>query len=309
MPESPRSPLRSLAAHPVIAFVLTALGLGAGAAAGYTLPVTYTGEARLAVVSATNNAYTIPGYPLAARELASDYARWVQNRSSDGQWSPAGSTAVSASPIPDSAVIRIEVQAGSPAEAVNGADEVAQTLVSTVSQAQSRHDPQRAYEDYRRQAPAVAQARAAVQQAESAHSRALGAEHTAARVEAAARVLQQARVRLAELELRQNAAGDLYRRLYADAQGASTLQIISPGAQVGTPQRTTTTRFGVLGAALGCFLAMLIAVARDRRARRKAASSAAPAAAERGQDHPQGAVRTSRPARPVRADRDRVASR
>lgn len=267
MPEcETRSPLRSLTARPVLALTLTALGVMVGVLAGYFMPVTHSAESRLAVVSATNNAYTIPGYPLAARELASDYARWVQNRASDGQWSPPGSTAVSASPIPDSAVIRVEVQAPTSQEAVAGADQVAQTLLQTVADSQAQHDPQRAYEDFRRQAPAVAQARARVQQAETAYSRAVGGEDPAARIDAASRALQQARVRLAELELQQNAAGDLYRRLYSDTQGVSALKVIAPAAPVGSAQRTAMMRYGVLGGGVAAFVALLLAVAADRRA-------------------------------------------
>ncbi len=271
-----RSPLRSLLAHPVIAVVITLAGLAAGLVAAALLPATHTAEARLAVVSATNNAYTIPGYPLAARELAADYARWVHNRATDGQWLPQGATNVQASPIPDSAVIRVEVEAGTPDEAVAGAAQVADTLVTTVREAHAQHDPEGAYAAWRRQAPAVAAARTAVQQAETVYGRAVAGNTTTAQVRAATTALQNARVRFAELELRQSAAEALYRRLYADTQGVSTLRQIAPAVTVGDPARSAFMRYGLVGAVAGGLLALVCAVLLDRRRARPAAHGASP---------------------------------
>lgn len=265
----PRSPLRSLAAHPIVTIVLTVLGIVAGVLAARAMPVSYTAESRLAVVSATNNAYSIPGYPLAARELAADYSRWVQNNATSGAWAPPGTTSVSASPIPDSAVIRVEVQARSQQEATRGAEKVAATLVKTVADTQAQHDPQRAFDDFSKQAPGVAQARARAQQAETAYSSAVGARASASRLRTLATQLQAARVTLAQVELKQNAAASLYQRLYADTSGASTLKVIVPAAAVGAPERTALMRYGVLGGALGLFVALLLAVALDRRRNRR----------------------------------------
>lgn len=312
----PQSPLRSLVNHPFITALLTILGIAAGIVAARALPVTYTAEARLAVVSATNNAYTIPGYPLAARELAADYSRWVQNNASGGTWAPPGSTSVSASPIPESAVIRVEVGAGSEAEAIKGAEQVSQALLKTVAGAQAQHSPQRAFDDFTKQAPAVAVARVEAQQAETAYSRAVGAKATKARIAATARTLRNARVKLSLLELKQNASGDLYRRMYADTQGASTLKQVVPATAVGSPERTALMRFGVLGSAIGLLIALLVAVGLDRRARRQAdgssadltpsASEASPTASrdESAAPHPSRRDHTTGPARDHRADVD-----
>ncbi len=265
----PRSPLRSLVSHPILSVGLLIAGVLAGMTVGRYLPVTYTAEARLAVVSATNNAYSIPGYPLAARQLASDYSRWVQNNATGGVWSPAGAVSVSASPIPDSAVIRVEVGARSQEEATRGAEKVSAALVKTVAEAQLEHDPTRAFEDFSRHAPTVALARAETQQAETAYNRAVGARASAAQQRALSTALQASRVKLAELELKQSAAAALYQRLYTDTSGASTLKQIVAAAAVGSPERTALARYGLLGGAVGLFLALLIAVAIDRRRDRR----------------------------------------
>lgn len=289
----PRSPLRSLVAHPILTAVLAILGILAGIAAARSIPLTYTTEARLAVVSATNDAYSIPGYPLAARELAADYSRWVQNNATGGAWAPPGSVSVSASPIPDSAVIRVEVGARSQEQATQGAQQVSATLLKTVAGAQAQHDPQRAFRDFSRQAPGVALARAQLQQAETTYNRAIGAGASASRIRAAGSVVQKARVKLAELELKQNAAASLYQRLYSDTQGASTLKQIVPAAPVGTPERTAQMRFGVLGAAAGLFCALLLAVALDRRRDRRRGGEPVSSIAPADSQHSTGAMVTA----------------
>lgn len=294
-PVPSRSPLRSLVAHPLIVLLLVSLGAAGGIMVARAMPLTYTAEARLAVVSATNNAYSIPGYPLAARELASDYSRWVQNNAAGGTWSPPGAVSVSASPIPESAVIRVEVSARTPEQATQGAQQVSATLLRTVAEAQQRHDPERAFADFSKQAPGVALARAKVQEDETAYSRLVGAKAPPAQIRAAATTLRTARVALAELELRMNAAASLYQRLYVDTQGASTLKQIVPAALVGSPERTALMRFGVLGAAGGLLCALLVVVPLDRRRGRRATGGQAPASPTDGAATQESAPRQAPP--------------
>jgi len=247
--------------HPVLVSVLLVLGLAAGIAVALVAPKAYTAETRVAVVPANTNAYTVAGYPVGARELAADYARWVQNRATEGSWAPPRASGVTSSPIPDSAVIRIEVAAKDPAAATAGADQVAKTLMDTVTEARAGHDPETAYKEFTSFAPKVAEARSAVQAAERAFGR---ASSEAAR-RAASDDLQKAQTELASIQLRQDAAGDLYRRLYVDIAGNSSLQVVSPAATQGNPQRTAMMRYGLMGLGAGGLLGMLTAVLLDRR--------------------------------------------
>lgn len=257
----PAGPLTSVMRHPVLVSVLLVLGLAAGIAVALVAPKAYTAETRVAVVPANTNAYTVAGYPVGARELAADYARWVQNRATEGSWAPPRASEVTSSPIPDSAVIRIEVAAKDPAAATAGADQVAKTLMDTVTEARAGHDPETAYKEFTSFAPKVAEARSAVQAAERAFGR---ASSEAAR-RAASDDLQKAQTELASIQLRQDAAGDLYRRLYVDIAGNSSLQVVSPAATQGNPQRTAMMRYGLMGLGAGGLLGMLTAVLLDRR--------------------------------------------
>ncbi len=260
-PGAPVGPLTSVLRHPVLVSLCLLLGLLLGLGTAWMMPRTFMAETRVAVVPSNNNAYTIAGYPVGARELAADYARWVQNRAKDGSWAPEGVTGVTASPIPDSAVIRIETEGTTQAAATTGAEQIADTLMHTVEQAGGQHDPENAYKEFQALTPKTAEARSAVQEAERAYGSATG---TAAK-EAASKALAKAQTALAEAQLKQDAAGDLYRRLFVDTAGNSTLDIVAPASGQGDPLRSAMMRFGLVGLGAGGLLGLLLAVLLDRQ--------------------------------------------
>lgn len=259
------SPLGSMGRHWKLTAMCTLLGLVLGLLAALVLPRPHAAEARVAVVADTNNAYTIAGYPLAARELAADYARWVQNNASGGTWAPAGVSEVTASPIPDSTTIRIEVAGDSEQAAVEGADQVATSLVEEASQAQSVRDPEAAFEEYNKLLPALAEARADVDAAQATYGRAVGSNAAAATVRQARNALESAQVELSQVQLRTDAQAERYRRLYADTSGASTLKVIAPATSTGTGAESAFMRLGLVGAGTGFLVGFLLSVLRDRR--------------------------------------------
>ncbi len=253
--------MTSVLRHPFLVALCLALGLALGVGTALAMPATHTAEARVAVVPADSNAYTVAGYPVGAQSLAADYARWVQNRATDGSWAPAGTSKVSASPIPDSAVIRIEVESQDRDAAVAGAEQVANTLISTVAGARSGHDPESAYKEFQSIAPKVAAARGDVSEAERVYALARGADAR----ERASEALQKAQVALAELQLKQDAAGELYRKLFVDVAGNSTLKVVAPPAVQGDAARSGLIRYGIVGLGAGALLGLLLAVLVDRR--------------------------------------------
>ncbi|GAB47018.1 hypothetical protein [Mobilicoccus pelagius] len=258
-------PLTSVLRHPALMAVCLVLGLLLGVGAALVMPRTYGAEARVAVVPADTSAYTIAGYPVGARELAADYSRWIRNEVAAGSWKVGDGATVAASPIPESAVIRIEAQAGSAEEATRAATQAADTLMTKVGEARKGHDPQSAYAAFTSIAPKVAAARAAASEAETEYSRAVGGEKSAASVKSARARWQKAQTELAELQLKQEAAGELYRRQYVDTQGNSTLEVISPAASTGDGLRSALLRYGLLGLGAGGLLGLLLSVMRDRR--------------------------------------------
>lgn len=258
----PVAPLVSLRRHPVIVTTLLLIGLLLGLGAALVVPASYKAETRVAVVPANTSAYTIAGYPLGARELAADYARWVRNRGADNSWFPSGVSDVVASPIPDSAVVRIEVEASSEDAAVAGAGKVANQLLQQVTDAKKQHDPAVAYAQFTQLSPQVAKARSEVTEAERALARATVG--TPAHTQAQTR-WQDAATALSEIQLRHDAAGDLYRRLYSDTAGNSNLEIVSPAESQGDPERSAFLRYGIVGLGAGGLAALLITVLMDRR--------------------------------------------
>lgn len=210
------TPVGSTLRHWPLTLLLAVSGLVAGLLIGNSAPVTYRSEARLAVGPGSNSAYVIAGYPLAARDLAANYSRWVQNNARSGVWAVPGLTALSASPIPDSAVIRVEAEAEDPQLATKGAHLVAKRLVTVVGEQQRKNDPQRAFAQFQKLAPAVANAQAQLDSARTSKQK------------------HDARVRLATAQLARDAQGDLYRRLSSDPQAVSQLVVIAPRPRSGT---------------------------------------------------------------------------
>ncbi|MDO5699032.1 MAG: hypothetical protein Q4G51_13770 [Dermatophilus congolensis] len=265
------SPLATALRHAKLLSATTLLGIAAGGAAGYALPVSYSAETRVAVGAGSDSAYAIAGYPVAARELAQNYSRWVQNNAVDGTWAPEGVNSVSATPIPESGVIRVEASSPDEAKAVAGADAVAQELLGAAKTVGAQRDAAAALQEYQKLATGVAEAQTAVSLAESA----FGRSSTGAN----ARELAAARGALAEAQLIQGAQGDRYRRLVGDPVAVSQLTQISPAASTGDNRNSNIAFGAAAGGGLGLILAFCLAAVGDLRSGRSGRHSRA--AAER----------------------------
>jgi hypothetical protein len=90
------------------------------------LPARHTAEARLVVGSQSIQAQAVPGYANATQQLATTYSRFFSP-------SEVEDASVTVTPIPESAVIRVEATAGSETSAVRQAAETASTMVSSVN--------------------------------------------------------------------------------------------------------------------------------------------------------------------------------
>ena len=131
---------RSAAAHLRLILAIAVAGFVLGLAFGVVRPPTYKAEARLIVgksISITNVAATA-GLPAAAAQFASDYARLAGTEavSSDaatrlGHRGTLGGS-LSASPIPDSPIIRVDASASSTAAATALANAGAQAIIDQV---------------------------------------------------------------------------------------------------------------------------------------------------------------------------------
>lgn len=134
--QPPVSPLAALRRHWVVGGVLIVLGALAGVFAGTTRAVTYTAQARLAVGGQDLRNFQIPGFALAAQEVASNYARYVGLPQSQHDFrttlgaQSSQVLSVAGSPIATSNIVLIEVTATGRAVAVAAADTVAGSLMT-----------------------------------------------------------------------------------------------------------------------------------------------------------------------------------
>ncbi len=125
-------PLAAWRHHWIVGVVAALLGAALGVGAAFAVPVTYTAEARVAVGSGDLTSGAIAGFPVAASQLASNYARYVNDRGVAATDLPENVT-LSASQIPESNVIRIEVESSDPEAARSSANKAAELLVEAVN--------------------------------------------------------------------------------------------------------------------------------------------------------------------------------
>lgn len=241
------SALRPMVRHPYVTLLAVSLLGLVGLGIGLATPGVYRAETRLVVAPASNSSYVIAGYPLAARDLAANYSRFVQNGASDTTWMPAEVSRIHASPIPDSAVIRIEAESMDPRHATAGAEQVASQLTTQVRQQQQENSPTVALAEYEKLAPQVAAAQAAVENARTSKAR------------------QDARVALASVQLRRDAYGERYRRLFSDPQVTSGLQVIQPAQVVSYSRNAVLVRWLMIGVGTGLAVALVATTLMERR--------------------------------------------
>jgi capsular polysaccharide biosynthesis protein len=200
---------------PVVLLVAAGLALGL-----FRAPV-YTATANLSVDFGAQNPSSLSGSVTAAQALAESYARSVdatpvvlQVSRKTGIPRDRVASQMSASPIPDSTVVKVSGTAGSAETATTLANVAATALTRYIATLNGTRQGS---------APVLAQFR----QAESVYQDRLGhQEELAARVEAnpsdetAARELQQARVKTQVALLKKNSVGELY--------GASQQAYVAP---------------------------------------------------------------------------------
>jgi hypothetical protein len=263
-------PRRPVANYVVPACLLALVGLVCGLGLFLATPSTYTAESRIAVGHETLSAIQVPGYVSATQQLASDYARYVQDTLSERSQLPdggAGVRSISASPIPESNIIRVEVQATTAFVAVADAKAVTESLLEKVSGTnpdlqKAQQAFSQAYVDFQK---AEAQATAA-----GDHVAALRANPSVNRsaLDAAQAVANQQSAEAARLDLEQQALGANYRAAYSDAKATPSLTIMrsaSGGVSDWSSRLQRDLLMGVLG---GVLLACAYVYLRERRSGR-----------------------------------------
>ncbi|WP_375491209.1 hypothetical protein [uncultured Jatrophihabitans sp.] len=247
--------------------------VGAAAGLGIALPKAthYTAESRLVVGSNNLSSFQVPGFAEAAQELASNYARYVDNSSvvsADLSKALGPDTksivSVSASPIPSSAVVSVEVVAASQVAAREGAQAVANTLIRLTATTTATQSAAllKTYETLTAQAQSasskVGKLTSDIADAQSSHNSTTGLR----------RQLAAAQTSLASLRLQATAAGNKYETAVTDPPSQSQLNLVQTAAIIADSSRKTREIYAVAGAIVGLLVALVLASVLERRNRR-----------------------------------------
>lgn len=265
------SPLAALRRRWVVALVLTVAGAVAGAAVGAALPTSYTAEARVAVGSTDLSALSIPGYALGSQQLASNIARYVGQSGAKAavQASLGGAadsvSALDASPVTSSNIIRVEATAGEAATARAAADAAAQYLVSQSSVVNGGGSTEELLAAYTDLSQKVA-AQMAVRDAAKAALEALPAGSPT--IPAATATYVSTSAAYDTLAVQQSAASSAYKNASSDAAETYKLVVVTPGADSYDTARSALERYALVGLAAGLLLALLVTTLLGRRAAR-----------------------------------------
>lgn len=249
---------RSAAAHLRLIVAVTAAGFLIGALYGLVRPPTYTAEARLIVgksISIVNEAATA-GLPSAAAQFASNYARLAgtEGVNADAAKRLGLKTidgTISASPIPDSPIIRVDSTASSQAAATALANAGAQAIIDQVDLINQTNQTTlnqlaQSYNKYNYEILQETDAINTLQAEVSAGDTSLQTQ------------LNQDKATLAEYQLEANAVEQQYDNQYSPVQSDSQVVTIMNQA---TPAGSNKTHWLEIGVVSGFFGGLIVGVA------------------------------------------------
>ncbi|WP_432558156.1 hypothetical protein [Granulicoccus sp. GXG6511] len=264
--EQVTAPLAVARKHWVRTTIITLVGGLLGGLIGLVLPPSYTAETRVAVGAGDLTSAAIAGFPTAADNLASNYARYVNNTGVAANTVAPGVT-LKASQIPDSNVIRIEAESRDSEEAKAGATAAANDLIDKVSNDSQNQQLQETNTKLDEASAAYG----------TAYSEFQAAQNDLTRLQsppvAPAGQINEARDRLARAKTAEGVAQARLSgyqvkltRLISEQSRAAQLIVVR---EVGDPKSSRGTRMqqlGLLGLVGGFIVALIAARAAERRA-------------------------------------------
>jgi hypothetical protein len=252
--------------------LLCLLVLGGALGIGSVLlrPTTYTAEARLAVGGNDLAAQSVPGFALAAQQLASNYARYVDQTAdpaalgSAAESTPGMVVGVTASPIPASSIIRVEVSATGAALARIVAQQVADDLVKQVNGGHAK--PSTVLTQYVTLSGQLSEAQMDVSLSQTALTT-LSTDHPTqkANIAKARTAVNDASAKAASIVLQREVVRARYTDLTETQTNAASLSVVRDAMISGDDRRGRVERYGLIGAGAGILAALLISVRLDRR--------------------------------------------
>ncbi|HEY3408098.1 MAG TPA: hypothetical protein VGK53_08000 [Propionicimonas sp.] len=262
--EAAAGPLAAWRHHWILGVVAALLGAALGVGAAFAIPVTYTAEARVAVGAGDLTSGAIAGFPVAASQLASNYARYVNDRGVAATDLPENVT-LSASQIPESNVIRIEVESTDPEAARSAANTAAQLLVDAVN-GSGKTSANDVAADFTKAAAEDAAAQTDLAAAQHDLDKELGkANPSSSKVKSLRSAVTDATAKAADTGLTVTALRQRYTNLVASASTAANLQLIRTADGLDTNRTSLLARLGLAGLAVGAAVGLIVAVVLERR--------------------------------------------
>jgi len=249
------SPYRAFVHYWVVSVIITVMALGAGVVVASRGPVTYTAEARVSVGYGDLSAGAITGFATASTTLASNYARYVNDRGLTGQG--FSNATVSASPIPGSSVIRIEGVSDDRDDARSAVVDTANELINAVNNPSGIANPEDLLEQYREAAATAASAQSALTEATADLERARANDAPADRLSSLRTTVVQAQTASSVADLEETSLQNRYL-LSTGSSEAADLQLVNDGAITGDNSQSRLQRFGLLGFVAGLVLALVV---------------------------------------------------
>ncbi len=248
----------------VVVSTVAAMALGALLGALVLKPKAVA-ETRLVVGSQTLRAQEVPGYALATQQLAKTYARFASSDSVTADTRGEVSS-IEATPIPDSAIIRLQATAATTEAAVAGATKAAEALIDAAGRADLEQGMRGAAERY-------SAARLAVAEKESQLARAKRDAQNDPGDREAKDAFDRAQVALDLARLDVESLSQAYREaVTTDANGSSGLTVVQKAA-ITTSGSARSVQMGAVAGGVLCLLGWgLAAWLSQRRATRSDAA-------------------------------------
>lgn len=270
--EQAPTPLSSVARHWVVTAFLVLAGTAGGLFYATTRPEITTAEARLVVGSQDLKFYQVPGYAYAASQLAGTYAHFVGQSQAQTQLDRALGTrarrivSISGSPVPETGLVSVRVAATDGRTAVDGANLVASQLKAQANApAPTTQTTASLFANYNRVSTTIAQDQSAQDADRLALSRANSLPSQADRAPGLQAALVKRAAQISALELQQNTLKSQYTDAITNQPIASGLKDVDAATIVSNDRRSTLGRYGLGGLVGGFLVAVVIAVALDRR--------------------------------------------
>lgn len=233
-------------------------------------PTTYTAEARLAIGGNDLAAQSVPGFALAAQQLASNYARYVDQTADPAALGTAADSmpgtvvGVTASPIPASSIIRVEVSATGAELARTVAQQVADDLTKQVNGGHTK--PSTVLAEYVSLAGQLSKAQMITSLAQT-DLETLTTDHPnqTANIAKARTAVNDATAKAASIALQRDVLRARYTDLTETETNASNLSVVRDAMISRDDRRSRIERYGLVGAGVGVLVSLLISVRRDRR--------------------------------------------